>query len=359
MTPDSASAQVIPVFDGHNDVLLRLLRLPDVDPVQAFLDGDNQGHLDLPRMRQGGFGGGLFALYVPSSAGSSVRFDEMGDQGYRLPLPAAEPLAESLQFILSELALLRRIERHSGGQVRVCVSVDQVRRCLASGELAVVVHLEGAEAIDRNLDNLQVLYDAGLRSIGPVWSRPTAFGHGVPFRFPSSPDTGPGLTDAGRALVRQMNELGMLIDLSHLNEQGFRDVARLSTAPLVATHSNAWALCRHSRNLTDEQLAVIRDSDGLVGLNFATAFLREDGRMTSDTPVSLMLRHLDYLLEKLGEHGVALGSDFDGAIVPADIGDVGGLDALRQAMHRHGYDEALIRRLCFENWLSVLDRTIG
>jgi membrane dipeptidase len=130
---------------------------------------------------------------------------------------------------------------------------------------------------------LDLLYAAGLRSLGIVWSRPNAFGHGVPFKFPSSPDTGPGLTEAGRELVRACNERRILIDLSHLNEKGFWDVAGLSTAPLVATHSNAHSVCPHARNLTDRQLDAIRESGGMVGLNFATAFLRPDGSMNADT----------------------------------------------------------------------------
>jgi membrane dipeptidase len=204
---------------------------------------------------------------------------------------------------------------------------------------------------------LALFHAAGLRSLGPVWSRPTIFGHGVPMRFPGDPDTGPGLTDTGKALVRACNDLRILIDLSHLNEKGFDDVAALSNAPLVATHSNAHALCPSSRNLTDRQLALIRETDGLVGLNFAAVFLREDGRMRTDFGIDVMLRHLDHLIEKLGETRVALGSDFDGASVSAEIGDAAGLTALRSAMRAHGYDEPLLERLCHGNWLRVLRAT--
>src|SRR5690606_27946292 len=150
------------------------------------------------------------------------------------------------------------------GRVRICRSVADVRACMQQGALAAVLHVEGAEAIDADLYMLDVLHLAGLRSLGPVWSRPDVFGLGVPFRFPASPDIGPGLTEAGRALVRACNRLRILIDLSHLNEAGFWDVARLSDAPLVATHSNAHALCAASRNLTDRQLDAIRESGGVV-----------------------------------------------------------------------------------------------
>jgi hypothetical protein len=171
--------------------------------------------------------------------------------------------------------------------------------------LAAVLHIEGAEAIDPEMRMLDVLYAAGLRSLGIVWSRPNIFGHGVPFSFPGSPDIGPGLTDAGKDLVRACNRLGIVIDLSHLNEQGFRDVAAITTAPLVASHSNVHALSPTPRNLTDRQLDAIRESKGLVGLNYATAFLRADGAMNADTGLDVMLRHLDALLERLGEDGVA------------------------------------------------------
>ena len=148
-----------------------------------------------------------------------------------------------------------------------------------------------------------------------------------------------------------------MIDLSHLNEAGFWDVARHSSKPLVATHSNAHALCPHSRNLTDRQLHVIRDTDGMVGLNFAVAFLREDGRMDADTPVLRMVEHLDYLIKVLGEDRVGLGSDFDGATVPDGIKDISGLPALRKAMKAQGYAEELMAKLCHGNWLRVLEET--
>jgi membrane dipeptidase len=256
-------------------------------------------------------------------------------------------------------ALLLQLERASGGQVAVCRSAGDIRAAMARGALATVLHIEGVECIDTDLDFLEVLYAAGLRSLGPVWSRHNSFGHGVPFRFPSSPDIGPGLTEAGRRLVEACNRLGVLIDLSHITERGFWDVAELSTAPLVATHSNAHALCPTPRNLTDEQLRAIRETDGMVGLNFATGFLRPDGRMEPDTEIELMVRHLDHLIEVAGETHVGLGSDFDGATIPTAIGSAAGLPLLFEALSRHGYDRPLLERLAHGNWLSLLERTIG
>lgn len=351
-------SHLMPVFDGHNDVLLRLMR-GKIQPEKAFLEGDNLGHLDLPRMKQGGFFGGFFAVYVPSEE-MGVDVDALMTRSeYDVPLPHALELARSQQVTVHMSSILIRIERASKGEVKICRSAADLRHCLDNGKLAAILHIEGAEGIDPDLQMLDVLYESGLRSIGPVWSRPNIFGHGVPFRYPSTPDTGPGLTDLGRELVKACNRLKVMIDLSHLNEKGFWDVARLSDAPLVATHSNAYAVCPHSRNLTDKQLAAIRESRGMVGVNFATSFIRPDGQRSDDTPLEEMIRHMDHLIEHVGVDGVGFGSDFDGATIPAEIGDVRGLPRLVEAMRKHGYDEATLRKLCYENWINVLERTWG
>jgi membrane dipeptidase len=354
------SSAPVPVFDGHNDVLLRLMRRSGRAPERAFLEGENAGHLDWPRMRAGGFAGGFFAIFVPSPEEPGLDVDAMmARPRYDVPLPTPVNLPDAQRIALHMAALLLRIERDSKGQVEICRSAAQVRRCIDTGVLAAVLHLEGAEAIDADLHMLDVLHAAGLRSLGPVWSRPNHFGHGVPFRYPSQPDTGPGLTAEGRALVKACNRLKIMIDLSHLNEKGFWDVVKLSDAPLVATHSNAHAICPHSRNLTDRQLAAIGESGGMVGVNFATAFIRPDGRREANTTLTELIRHVDHLIEHVGVDGVGLGSDFDGATIPIAIGDVRGLPRLVEAMRSHGYDEATVRKICYENWIRVLERTWG
>src|SRR5215211_6782594 len=270
----------LPIFDGHNDTLLSLYERERGEGA-SFFDHSTKGHIDLPRARTGGFGGGFFAVYVPPDPG----------------LPKPEPLefGYSQRTVMAMAAELFRIEAGSHGQVKVVRRADELADCLGDGVLAAILHFEGAEAIDPELNALEVFYQAGLRSLGLVWSRPNAFAHGVPFQFPHSPDTGPGLTDAGRELVRACNRLGIMIDLSHINEQGFWDVAELTDAPLVATHSNAHNLCQTTRNLTDKQLDAIKETDGMVGLNFAVSFLREDGKSDINTPIEVMVQHIDYL----------------------------------------------------------------
>ena len=344
-----------PVFDGHNDVLWQQYNRGTAERAR-FVTG-NETHIDLPKAAAGGFGGGFFAIWVPSDIDGDSITAEMQADSYDLPLPPAIAQDVALQATLAQAATLARLE--ADGALRICTSTGDIRACLDSGKMAAIMHIEGAEAIDTGFDALEVLYRAGLRSLGPVWSRPTVFAEGVPFRFPSDGDIGGGLTAAGRDLVRACNRLGIMLDVSHLNAKGFYDLAEITDAPVVATHSNAYAICPHARNLTDDQLKVIRESGGVVGLNFATAFLRPDGKMIADTGLDVMLRHLDHLLEHLGEDGVALGSDFDGAQVPEAIGDIAGLPALRAAMRDHGYDAALMAKICNGNWLRVLARTWG
>jgi membrane dipeptidase len=346
----------LPIFDGHNDTLLRLYRKGL--PVSAFFERSGEGHLDLPRARAGGFAGGLFACFVPSD-GPDDDVPVAERSGYAVPFPRTPGREKALAVVNALAARLQRIARASEGEVVICRTAAEIRTGIDQGKFAAVLHIEGAEAIDPDLEALEVLHAAGLRSLGPVWSRPNIFGHGVPFRFPSSPDTGGGLTDAGKAMIRACNELRIVIDLSHLNEAGFWDVAAISTAPLVATHSNAHALCAASRNLTDKQLDAIRDSGGVVGLNLAVSFLRPDGRNDADTPLDVVCDHVDHLVGRLGEDGVALGSDFDGCTVPAAIGDAAGLQRLIDALRARGYGEAELRKFAYENWLRVLKQTWG
>ena len=351
------SPKHIPVFDGHNDALLRLHRRAGGDSVAAFLKGEDKGQLDVPKARKGGFAGGLFAIFVPSTQKKSAPSQTGGPDFTGSAEPPSVDLAEAQRTALAMVSLLYRIERQAKGRLRVCRTADDIDDCFDKNALAAVLHIEGAEAIDPNFEMLDVLHAAGLRSLGPVWSRPNAFGHGVPFRCPSSPDTGPGLTDLGKALVGACNRLKILIDLSHLNERGFWDVAALSDAPLVATHSNAHAISPHSRNLTDKQLAAIRETNGLVGVNFAVSFLRPDGGRDKNTPLDLVVQHIEHLIAHLGEDGVGFGSDFDGALVPEELGTAAGLQKLVQALRRREFGEKLIEKLCFRNWLRILRKT--
>jgi membrane dipeptidase len=241
------------------------------------------------------------------------------------------------------------------GHIRVARAAAELDAARTDGGPPLaVLHLEGAEAIDPELESIELWYRAGLRSLGPVWSRPNAFAHGVPFVSPSSPDIGPGLTEAGRALVRRCAELGILVDVSHLNEAGFWDLATLELGPLVATHSAAHALCPTSRNLTDAQLDAIGESGGLVGIVFACPFLRPDFADDEGTPLELIGAHARYVADRIGTEHVALGSDFDGATIPAAVGDVAGMPKVLEALAGAGFTVPEIDAIAWGSWRRVL-----
>ncbi|MEZ3500317.1 dipeptidase [Pantoea sp. KPR_PJ] len=330
-------------FDGHNDLLLNLWLHHRDAPVDAFFNGIAQGHLDFPRMQQGGFIGGLFAIFVPPQAYISKMVPHRRDEPW-----------QPLEIMWQQLAILHQIADESRGRARLCYSAADIAACRAEGVLALVAHIEGADALDAEGEQLQAFYDAGVRSIGPFWNLPNRFGAGVTGAFPGSPDSGPGLTEAGKALIRQANALNMLIDVSHMNEKAFWDTAKYSTSPLVATHSNAHALCAQPRNLTDAQLAAIRDSGGMVGINFGNAFLRADGQRDDNTPLRVIVQHYERLKMIMGEDCVGLGSDFDGISTPKALKDVSGLPRLFAAFREADYDQEQQEKLASRNWQRVL-----
>lgn len=344
----------VAVFDGHNDAVQSTR---DYKPTgRDFLVRSEAGHLDLPRALEGGMVGGLFALHARPEHEPKNDLTRIGN-GYEVRYADTVPLGHARRQIEGQRAAINSLIGRSGGRMRLATSVDDIRAARSEAAFAVVLHMEGAEAIDPDLDYLHVLHDAGLRSLGPVWSRPNIFGHGVPFAFPRSPDTGPGLTDLGRNLIRTCNTLGIMIDISHLNERGFWDVAALSSAPLVATHACAHALCPSTRNLTDRQLDAIRDTDGVIGLNLAVYDIRADAHLDEDTPLEIVVRQIEYLIDRVGVDRVALGSDFDGTVVPRKIRDASGLPHLFDAMRSAGFDQSTLAKFACDNWLRVFGQT--
>src|SRR3954469_12025571 len=340
---------MIPVFDGHNDAITR-------EDAADFATGRAGGHLDLPRAREGGFAGGIFALFTPTPGAERIDFD--GDRGH-MEIELAAPIGPEIAAATTTQAAGRLLGLERDGHLRIVRTAADLDAARADGVLAAVIHHEGAEAIDPGLEALDLWYAAGLRSLGPVWSRPNAFAHGVPFVFPASPDTGPGLTTAGRRLVARCAGLGIAFDLSHLNEAGFWDVARLDRAPLIASHSAVHALCASTRNLTDAQLDALASSGGIVGIVFAAPFLRADGADDPDTPLRTIVAHVRYAADRIGVDHVGLGSDFDGATIPDELGDAAGLPRLLEALGDAGFTGDEVRAIAWDNWRRVLGRAWG
>jgi membrane dipeptidase len=331
---------VIPVVDGHNDALLRVWRRGG-----RLTQRVDDGHLDVPRMREGGIVAGFFAVFVPA------RDDEPEDpravvlptaDGYEVPQEAPLPFARAVRIADELVGIAER-------DLRIVRTIEELERW--DDTPGAILHFEGAEPIDPQLENLGSWYERGLRSLGVVWSRPNAFGHGVPFRYPGTPDAGPGLTAAGRALVASCNELGIVVDLAHATERTFFDTVRVSNAPLVVTHGGAHALCPIPRSLTDAQLDALRDSGGVVGIVFDTVMTRRDGDLVLDTPLSTIASHIEYVAGRIGIEHVALGSDFDGCFPPAALDDAGKMQAIFDELD---WSKEELAALGHGNWLRVL-----
>lgn len=371
----SVDGNLIPIFDGHNDTILDIL-----GSGRSFYERSERGHLDRVRATEGGMIGGFFAVFVPDIDPDTAEGQEViarigrGLDGVPVKGENGPTLAFAQQFAMAAVGQLMRIEAGEGAEVAFdetlgfdmpqhplsfVQSAAELADNIEAGNFSAILHFEGAEMIDEHLYSLETWYAAGLRSLGPVWSRSNIFGHGVPFAYPSTGDTGPGLTDLGKQLIEACNGLGIMVDVSHMTEKGFWDVAAVTEAPIVATHSNVHAICPASRNLNDKQLDAIRDSDGLVGLNYNCGFLRPDGARDSNTPLSVMADHLDYLVDRIGIDRVALGSDFDGALMPNDLSDCSKLPNLIAVLRERGYDDAALRKIGYENWLRVLEVTWG
>lgn len=314
--------RAVPIIDGHTDYLLSLTATG-----RNFLEESSVGHVDLPRARRGNVGAMISAVFI------------------RNELLPQHALSETLRTV----DLLKRIVADSGGQVELVRTHHQLVRCLEQGVFGAILHYEGAEAIDPDFAVLRLSYELGLRSLGLVWSRPTIFAEGV-----GPTNEGGGLTELGRQLVRECNRMGILIDVSHLNEPGFWDVVEVTERPFVASHSNVRAICNHERNLTDDQIKALAGKGGLMGINYAVGFLVEGARKGSDVPLHVLVDHIDYIVNLVGIDHVALGSDYDGAGVPDALKDVAHDVHLVEELARRGYDAEAIAKICRDNWLRVL-----
>ncbi len=347
-SPEKSTATIKPqrVFDGHNDMLYQLWTRGD-QKGQLFLNSEPSIPLSIThhKAKSGGLAGGLFAIFVPAN-------NQLENQKVKGTINLSQP--EAFQYTLDMLAIADYLNSAHGHSFRICRNKKDVIKAEKDGAIAAILHIEGAEAIGADLKEIELLALRGIRSIGPLWSRPNIFGQGVPFTYPSSPDQGSGLTANGKALVKACDAAKILLDVSHLNEAGFWDITKISNQPIIASHSNAHNLCPSPRNLTDRQLDAIAERGGIVGVCFATAYLREDGARDRNTSLDLILRQFDYLISRIGEDNVAFGSDFDGAVLPDSLSDAAALPTLIKAMQAYGFDATLIAKLCWDNWLNRL-----
>jgi len=309
--------------DGHCDTMLRVMNDPDYN----FFSENKKGHLDLPRLQKGGVGLQVMALFVESKFKpfqALPRTLEMAGAFHRL----IDSKPEKLSLITSREKL------------------KKIRK--SRDETGLLLALEGGEAIC-SLESLYSFFKLGLRLVTLTWNQRNQLADGV-----GETCTGGGLTRLGREIVVEMNQLGIGVDVSHLSEKSFWDVGQICENPLIASHSNAFSVCNHPRNLKDDQITAIVESGGIIGINFSSYFLNG----TKGSSIEDVLKHIDYLVRGWGFDCVGMGSDFDGiGFTPVELKDVAQFPVLaRELITRYGETNAV--KIMGENWLMVLDKVL-
>jgi membrane dipeptidase len=313
------------VIDGHCDSIGDQL-----ERGRWLGDRSSEGHIDLPRLREGGIDVQFFACYVPTPYqrhGATTHALERLDQLHLL----AEQLPD--QFVLAR-------------------TTGDILRAKSEGKVAGIAGLEGAEALDASIGVLRHFHRLGLRNLGLAWNHRNAACDGV-----AESRTNGGLTEFGVKVVEECNRLGIVLDVSHLSPAGLTDVLAVSQQPIIASHSNARALCDHPRNLTDAQMEAIAAKGGVIGVTFVDSFLnRADPQAASLDDV---VAHIEYMLGVVGPEHVALGSDFDGWTMAREIKDAACYPLITQQLVERGHEPRVIRKILGENLLRVLRTVLG
>lgn len=307
------------ILDAHCDTLSEVLD----KRIDFFI---NDGQLDLKRLYENKNSVQFFAAFIK-------------------PGFSAYALTEAVKLID---VLKQAAERYSD-YMEIALSTEDIRQILSKGKVAAVLSIEGGDALSGDLSVLRMFYQLGVRALGLTWNYRNQIADGV------LDDTGGGLTPFGKSVVLEMNRLGMLIDVSHINKKGFWDVIEQSKKPIIASHSNAQTLCSHVRNLDDNQLLALKDNGGVTGMNFCPAFLTEGQQATIDD----VIRHIEYIAGLIGVEHIGLGSDFDGiAHTPAGLEGVQCLPDLINRLFRMNYTKEQVEMIAGGNFMRVIQEVI-
>ncbi|MYC77957.1 membrane dipeptidase [Candidatus Poribacteria bacterium] len=335
------------VIDSHNDAIVAHIRRGNVsladentqnptDPIGtiAYLRGPVPPEeeaigiqLNIPKMRQGGIDAAFFAVDVTRA------------------------WKNHLAYALDAFGWFETEVTANTNDICIARNASDIREAKASGKLAAVLVIENSEAVERSLNILRSLYMLGVRSIGLTHNLNTWASTGN-----DEEDLGGGLTRFGMALVKEMNRLGMLVDVSHISERGFWDVLEISEHPVIASHSNCKTLCRHPRNLSNEQLKALAANGGVVGITFVPGFITTDG-WAKMPPLAQLLNHFAYAIDIAGIDHVGIGSDFDGG---GDLlKDAGEFIKIAEGLSERGYTDEDIRKVLGGNHLRVFEAACG
>jgi membrane dipeptidase len=313
------------IFDGHCDTVLDIF-----NKKRNLGEKSDYGHLDIPKMREGGVNVQFFAAFI--------------EEIYK---PNAS-LKRTLQLID---CIYREVEKNQN-DISLIINYQQIKEVTASGRIAAILSIEGGEALEGDLGVLRMLYKLGVRLLTLTWNQRNEIADGI-----GESRTSSGLTEFGLKVIDEMNKLGMLIDVSHLSESCFWDVVKRSKSPIVASHSNCYALCPHLRNLKDEQIIAIAKKGGIIGVTFVHDFLT-NGK--GESTIKDVVEHINYLVKIAGLDYVGLGSDFDGTrILPKGLAGVDKLSNITEELLNQGYKVEDIKKILGENWLRVFRKVAG
>ncbi|MGJ1388908.1 dipeptidase [Sphingobacterium spiritivorum] len=349
------------VVDGHNDVIYESI-FKGKDIAKRL----TTGHTDLPRLKEGGVDVQVFAVWSDDKNWKKGAFKHANDQ------------IDALEKMISG----------NSDQIELAKSSKDIDAILNKGKIAAVIGVEGGNMIESKIENLEKLYDRGVRYLTLTWNYNLPWVTAAAIEVKTSSDKGKGLTAHGKDIIRRMNELGMMVDLSHGGEKTFYDVIATSTKPILVSHSNAYTLMPHYRNLKDEQLEALKKNGGVIGVNFYSGFLdptytervrklyrkhfADKGnyklsptrqyeklpkklQQEANAPMSKLLEHINYLVKKVGIDHVAIGSDYDGIeSPPRELEDVSKFPLLTKALLEQGYSKEDVGKIMGGNFLRLL-----
>lgn len=350
------------VVDTHNDILMPIfLQGADIDRNNPHTQSD------FVKWKKGGLDVQVFSIYVPERYKSN-----------------------HFNYVMKLIDRMEEYQNTYSESFALCKNTAELESALNSGKFCALMGGEGGNMIEGSMENLETLYSRGVRYLGLTWNTSNAIGTSA--RDETDRGRAGGLTEFGKSVVKRMNELGVLVDVSHLGETAFWDVAEISTAPIIASHSNVYNLAPHYRNLTDEQIKAIAKSGGYIGINFYNKFIDPGANVsqiknvqskyrngangfdetdladfnekrytyitenysTAGTPVDLLIDHIDYIVKLVGADYVGLGSDFDGSITTVnELYDATCYPIITKKLVERGYSEQDIRKILGLNFLRV------
>ena len=309
------------IFDAHCDTVQYFT---GEKGSYNFLGENNRAQVDLPRLKTGGVKAQIFALFI--------------EPGFK----AAGGALKRCLYLLD--AYYRTVEYCKDDLVTV-YNYREMLDVLKLEKIAALLSIEGGEALEGDLGVLRELYLSGIRGMGLTWNQENEIA-GAAMDGPG----GAGLKSFGRDVVREMNRLGMIIDLAHISSRGFMDVLKITDTPVIVSHANTAELCNHPRNLTDEQMKALRENKGVLGLSFYPTFIEHE-----KADMGRLLDHFEHAAFVLGVDHIGVGSDFDGIdIVLKELKDVSFLPRLTIGLRERGFTEEEIRKILFENFLRMV-----